>query len=251
MHRNLPEGRPLRCLVVDDEPPARSILERYIADLPALELAGSCAHALEALQALQQTPVDLLFLDIHMPQLKGNELLKILKAPPRVIFTTAHPEYALEGYELDVVDYLLKPIRFDRFVKAVNKLYMMERAPLPEPARPPAPARQEPFIYLRADRRMVKVLLQDILYVESMKDYVKVFTASEIIITKQSISGMEAMLPEGAFVRVHRSFIVSVNKVRTFTHELIGIGNTEIPIGKLYRQSVLRALSGGGTLAEG
>ncbi|RYY94479.1 MAG: response regulator transcription factor, partial [Chitinophagaceae bacterium] len=208
----MPDSRPLRCLVVDDEPPARAVLERYIADLPALELAGSCAHALEALRTLQQAPVDLLFLDIHMPQLKGNELLKILKAPPPVIFTTAYTDYALEGYELDVVDYLLKPIRFDRFVKAVNKLYAYDRPLLTEPAPLKEAAAADPFLYLRADRRMVKVLLHDILYVESMKDYIKVFTTGGLIISKQSISALEAMLPEAAFTRVHRSFLVSIRQ---------------------------------------
>ncbi|RYY95157.1 MAG: response regulator transcription factor [Chitinophagaceae bacterium] len=235
------ERKPIRCLVVDDEPPAREVLSRYIAALPALELQGTCANALEALERLQTEGTDLLFLDIHMPQLKGNELLRILRNPPPVIFTTAHPEYALEGYELDVTDFLLKPVQFDRFLKAVGKV--IDGAPAPEAAAT-RPEAATPFVYLRADRKMVKVPLADIFYVESMKDYVKVTTRSGVLVTKQSITAMEAMLPESEFLRTHRSFIVSKAQVRAYTHELLDIGNTEVPIGKLYRQQVLRALGG-------
>lgn len=237
------ERKPLRCLVVDDEPPARELLSRYIGALPALELQGTCAHALEALERLQSEGTDLLFLDIHMPQLKGNELLRILRNPPPVIFTTAHPEYALEGYELDVVDYLLKPLQFDRFLKAVGKVLESTGSVAPEspPPRGDAPA---PFLYLRVDRKMVKVPLEDILFVESMKDYVKVNTRNGVLVTKQSITAMEAMLPEAHFLRTHRSFIVSKAQVRAYTHELLEIGAAEVPIGKLYRQQVLKALGG-------
>jgi len=233
----------IRCLVVDDEPLARDVLRRYIALLPSLELCGECGNALEALSFLQQQPVDLLFLDIHMPQLKGIDLLKILTNPPKVILTTAHAEYALEGYDLDIVDYLLKPIQFERFLKAVTKAFQVAK-PLPSSslAPPAAEGKKEAYIYLRADRKMVKVLLDDILYVESMKDYVKVFTTNGVIITKQSITAMEAMLPEQAFIRTHRSFIASMARIKSFTNELIEIEKAEIPIGKLYRNNVLKAL---------
>ena len=236
------EAKPIRCLIVDDEPPARDVLRRYIAELPLLQLAGECGHAVEALSFLQQHPVDLMFLDISMPQLKGTELLKILKHPPRVIFTTAHAEYALEGYELDAIDYLLKPIQFDRFLKAVNKAYGAA-TPSPSFALPQKEElKKESFVYFRVDRKMVKVMLEDILYAESMKDYVKVFTRNGPIVTKQSISSLEAMLPETAFIRTHRSFIVSLDKIRSFTSELIEVDKAEIPIGKLFRQGVLKVL---------
>jgi DNA-binding LytR/AlgR family response regulator len=198
---------------------------------------------MEVLSFLQQHPVDLLFLDIRMPQLKGTELMKILKNPPRVIFTTAHADYALEGYELDIVDYLLKPIQFDRFVKAVSKAFQYA-LPVTLPASEPAPpaAGRDSFVYFRMDRKMVKVLLADIMYVESMKDYVKVHTCNGVIITKQSISSVEAMLPEEGFIRTHRSFIVSIGKIRSYTHEIIEVEKAEIPLGKLFRNGVRKVL---------
>ena len=272
---NLQNNTPIRCLIVDDEPPARDILRRYVGEMPMLELVKECGNAMEALQVLQQRKVDLLFLDIRMPQLKGTELVKILKNPPRVIFTTAHSDYALEGYELDVVDYLLKPIQFDRFVKAVSKAFQYAQPQVRgmdesgqggvygqggsgwagqgvsgggqgsgwagQGGQSSAVGR-DAFVYFRMDRKMVKVMLHDILYVESMKDYVKVFTSEGVIITKQSISSVEAMLPEESFVRAHRSYIVSIGKIRSYTHELIEIEKMEIPIGKLFRNGVKKVL---------
>jgi len=251
---NTPQPTSIRCLIVDDEPPARDILRRYISEMPMLELAGECGNAMEALNILQHRPVDLLFLDIRMPQLKGTELVKILKNPPKVIFTTAHSDYALEGYELDVVDYLLKPIQFDRWVKAVSKAFQMAGPPGGVAGSwsgagagigatiPPDGIRKDSFVYFRMDRKMVKVMLQDIMYVESMKDYVKVHTGDGVIITKQSISSVEAMLPEQSFIRTHRSFIVNIDKIRSYTHELIEIEKVEIPIGKLFRNGVRKVL---------
>ena len=234
----------IRCAVIDDEPPAREIMRRYIAEMPLLEMAGECSNAIQALTLLQQTRVDLLFLDIRMPQLNGNDFLKAIKNPPKVILTTAYPDYAIESYELDVVDYLLKPIHFERFVKAVNKTFQPTHFSGVDLAVPIEESHnQEVFVYFRADRKMVKVLLQDILYIESMKDYVKVVTVSGNIVTKQSISSVEEMLPEKRFIRTHRSFIVSVDRIRTFTNELIEIDKTEIPIGKLYRNTVIKTLA--------
>jgi DNA-binding LytR/AlgR family response regulator len=226
---------------VDDEPPAREIIRRYIQEVPTLELAGECANAIQAFSLLQQQSVDLLFLDIRMPQLNGNDFLKTLKNPPKVIFTTAYPDYALEGYELDVVDYLLKPIPFDRFLKAVNKAYQ-SASPKNESSIVVEERKSESFVYFRADRKMVKVMLQDIFYIESMKDYIKVFTANGMIITKQSISSVEAMLPEKDFIRSHRSYIVSARHIKSFTSEIIEINKTEIPIGKLFRNEVMKML---------
>jgi len=230
----------IRCLVVDDEPPAREIIRRYIEELPTLQFAGECANAVQAFAILQQKPVDLLFLDIRMPQLNGNDFLKSLKNPPKVIFTTAYPDYALEGYELDVVDYLMKPIPFERFLKAVNKAFPLGTA-LPA-SHVIEEKKNEAFVYFRADRKMIKVMLQDILYIESMKDYIKIITTAGTIITKQSISSVEEMLPEKSFARVHRSYIVSLDKIKTFTSELIEINDAEVPIGKLYRHTVLKLL---------
>jgi DNA-binding LytR/AlgR family response regulator len=242
------ELKTIRCLIVDDEPPAREVIRRYVQDVPTLQMAGECANAVQALAALQQQPIDLIFLDIRMPQLDGTTFLKTLKNPPKVIFTTAYPEYALEGYELDIVDYLLKPVRFDRFLKAVNKAFPLgsqqtDTAPVLTPLHNQEAKRNESFVYFRADRKMQKVMLQDILYIESMKDYVKIVTTAGTLITKQSITSVEAMLSDKLFVRTHRSFIVAIDKVRTYTNELIEIDKAEIPIGKLYRNGVLKVLA--------
>jgi DNA-binding LytR/AlgR family response regulator len=239
----MPDFMKIKCLIVDDEPRAREVLKRYIEEIPTLVLAGECANAIQGVIILQQQLIDLIFLDIRMPQLSGTDFLKTLKNPPKVIFTTAYSEYALEGYELDIVDYLLKPVRFDRFLKAVNKAFpppdnkqVVSQPILAEDKK------NDSFVYFRSDRKMVKVLLSDILYIESMKDYVKVITDKSSIITKQSISSVETMLPEKTFIRTHRSFIVSVNKIKSFTNEIIEIGQAEIPIGKLYRNNVIKQL---------
>ena len=232
----------IRCLVADDEPPAREILRRYIDDMPGLHLIKECSNAMQVLSFLQEEEIDIIFLDINMPQLKGNELLKILKNPPKIILTTAYVEYALEGYELDVVDYLLKPIQFERFVKAVHKAVQLNGNSFNQPIVQ-NDAKQESFVYFRADRKMVKVMLDSILYIESMKDYIKIVTSEGILITKQSMTSVEAMLPENDFIRTHRSFIVSLPKIKSFTHELIEIEKTQIPIGKLFRNGVMKVLN--------
>ena len=237
----MPDVKNIQCLVVDDEPAARDVIRHYIAQLPQLQLAGECSNAVQVFHFLQQHPVDLMFLDIHMPQLKGMELLKILKNPPPVIITTAYPDYALEGYELDVVDYLLKPIPFDRFLKAVQKATHVA-PPAVEAATTPAPKGGEGFVYFRVERKMVKVLLSDILYIESMKDYAKVVTAGGTLVTRQSMSALEALLPEHLFLRTHRSYIVSLPKIKSFTHETIEVDKAEIPIGKLFRTGVMKVL---------
>jgi two-component system, LytTR family, response regulator len=234
----------IKCLIVDDEPPAREVIKRYVEELPMLELAGMSANAIQAMTVLQQQQIDLIFLDIQMPQLNGTDFLKTLKNAPKVIFTTAHAEYALEGYELDIVDYLMKPVRFDRFLKAVNKAFPHFNGQQALALKAVEQEKvSESFVYFRADRKMIKVLLNDILYIESMKDYVKVVTVTNTIITRQSISSVEAMLPENRFIRIHRSFIVSVGKIKSFTNEIIEIDKAEIPIGKLYRNEVMKVIA--------
>jgi two-component system LytT family response regulator len=237
----MPENKTIKCLVADDEPAARNVLTRYIKEIPMLELVGECSNAIQVMSLLQTHPIDLLFLDIHMPQLKGNDFLKALNTPPKTIFTTAYEQYALQSYELNALDYLLKPIQFHRFLKAVQKV-MQLATPLETEQVSIQPAR-DLFIYFRANRKMVKVLLNDILYIESIKDYIKVFTTSGVIITKTSISSIEELLPENNFIRTHRSFIVSLQKVKSFTSEIIEIEKTEVPIGKMFRQNVLKILA--------
>ena len=216
----------IRCLIIDDEPPAREIIRRYVQEIPSLQLMGECANAIQALTVLQQQSIDLLFLDIRMPQLNGTDFIKTLKNPPKVIFTTAFAEYALEGYELDVVDFLMKPIRFDRFLKAVNKAYPVNgsSAALKPVATPIVEEKKnDSFVYFRADRKMVKVFLEDILFIESLKDYIKVVTTQKIIISKQSIASLVEMLPKDAFVRVHRSYIIAINKIDSYNADAIEI----------------------------
>jgi two-component system, LytTR family, response regulator len=245
----------IRCLVVDDEPLAREVIARFIARVPTLELVADCDNAIRAMTIIRQQPVDLLFVDILMPELLGTELIRILGNTPKVILTTAFPEYAVESYELDVVDYLLKPIQFERFLKAVNKasiqIGIAAGPAMPAPSPPAGPTlplaerpqgRTEPYLYFRTDRKMVKVMLDDIVYIEGMKNYIKIISSKGVIITKNSMAAIEAMLPESAFLRIHRSYIVSKSKIRSFTGELIAVGNAEIPIGKLYKQNVMKLL---------
>ncbi|HSK14406.1 MAG TPA: LytTR family DNA-binding domain-containing protein [Phnomibacter sp.] len=234
--------RPIRCLLVDDEPLARDVMRRYIDALPQLELAGECANAIEALTFLQQHEVDLMLLDIHMPQLKGHEMLKTLRHPPRVIFTTAYAEYAVDGFELEVVDFLLKPIHFERFIKAINKITSNNGQQSDNDPQNKPQLNNESYVYFRADRKMVKVMLDDIIFIESMKDYLKVVTTGQAIVTKQSLTSVEAMLPATKFIRIHRSYMVNTLHITSYTHELLEIGKTELPIGKLYRGEVMQRL---------
>ena len=225
------------CLAVDDEPPALEVLRKFIGSVHLLELAGTCTDAIEAINFLQKKPVDLIFLDIKMPELLGTDFIRALKNPPKVIFTTAFRKFAIEGFELDAVDYLLKPISFERFLKAVNKVMDVsfnQTFSIDKEIQP----KSHSDIYFRSDRKMIKVALSDILYIESIKDYIKVITVNNTIITKQSISSVEEMLPKEMFIRIHRSYIVSVNKIESYNHELVWIAKHELPISRMYRHEV-------------
>jgi DNA-binding LytR/AlgR family response regulator len=223
-----------RCLLVDDEPLALKVLENHIESIPYLELTGSCSNAFAAMQILQQQVIDLMFLDIQMPKLIGTSFLRTLLNPPKVIFTTAYREYAVDAFELNAVDYLLKPISLERLIKAVNKIIV---EPVNVTTEENKILEQEGFAYFRSDRKMIKLKNDDILFIDSMKDYVKVVRAREKpLLVKQSISSLENMLPANHFLRIHRSFIVSLNKITAFTNRDVEIGGVEIPIGKLYSQ---------------
>jgi DNA-binding LytR/AlgR family response regulator len=232
------------CLIIDDEPPARAVLKRYVESLPMLQLVGECGNAFEVIAFLHDQNVDILFLDIQMPQLSGLELMNTLEKPPKVIFTTAFSDYALQSYELDAVDYLLKPFKFERFVKAVNKAIRQVEPMRSDPTltlvKPLAEA--DNFLYFRADRKMVKVTLANILYIESLKDYVRIVTSQEQVITKCSMTAMEAMLPRASFLRIHRSFMVSLSKICSFSQSHIQLPGVEVPIGKLYLREVMTAI---------
>jgi DNA-binding LytR/AlgR family response regulator len=235
----------LRCLIVDDEPLALDVLETFVERLDNLELVCRCHNAVEAYTCLQTEHIDLIFLDIQMPKLTGIEFMKTLTNPPKVIFTTAYRDYALDSYELNAVDYLLKPISFERFLKAVAKVTPAE--PKGIAAIPVAPAHPETdykdaFIYLKADKKMVKVMLSDILYIESLKDYIRVKTETKEIISYQKISFLEEKLPAGKFLRIHRSFIIALDKIQAFSATAVDIGKNEIPIGRFYKNEVLQVL---------
>lgn len=219
-----------RCLIVDDEPPAIKILSKYIESFDQLELVGSCSNALKALELLQVNNVDLLFLDIEMPKLLGTEFLKSLPTAPKVIFTTAHREFAAEAFELNAVDYLLKPIPFERFLRAINKVLQQNTFEIKDNM-----ALKRRFLFLRAQRKVIKVFLDDILYIESLKDYITIHREQlPKIIVKLPIGTIESMLPKNSFLRIHRSYIVSSEKVTAFTQYDVEMGEFALPIGRSY-----------------
>jgi two-component system, LytTR family, response regulator len=232
-----------RCLIIDDEPLAREILRQHISGVEALQLVGSCSNAVEAISFLQEHSVDLLFLDIQMPQLLGTNFIRTLKNPPKIIFTTAYRKYAVEGFELDAVDYILKPISFERFLKAVNKVLQIKTGIEPAPLfKQNHTETNSLFLYFRANRKMVKVFYHEILFIESLKDYIKILTTSKTIVTKYVLYTLEEMLPPGEFLRIHRSYIVAVNKIDSYNADTIQIAKHELPIGKIYKIDVIRKL---------
>ena len=226
---------PIRCLVVDDEELARALLEAYVGRMSNFELVGLCKDPLEALQVLNATQVDLLFLDIQMPELTGIEFLRTLTQRPLVVFTTAYSEYALEGYELDVVDYLLKPISFERFVQAANKA--AERLRLVSAAFP-----EKDYLLVKSDHKVYRIRYADILFIQSMREYVAFHTSEGRILSLGSLKALEESLPPGLFLRVHKSYIVARSRVRTLEGNMIHIGKEKIPIGANYREEVMREL---------
>ncbi|MBO3697409.1 LytTR family DNA-binding domain-containing protein [Roseivirga sp. E12] len=234
----------MNCIIVDDEPLAREVLESFVGRIDGLDLLASCDNAIKAFDILKKEKVDLIFLDIQMPKLNGIDFLKVLDPIPNVIFTTAYREYAIESYELNVVDYLLKPISFQRFLMAVNKAMNGGSKESEEQLTPIDELRSDaPYIFLKADRKMVKVYLKDILYIESLKDYVRIKLPQKDVISLQKISFLEQKLPEDCFIRIHRSFIVPIKKIEAFSNNVIEIGGTELPIGRNYKEKVLEVLN--------
>jgi len=233
----------IRTLIVDDEPHAIEVIENYLRNFDGMEIAGKCSNAIQAFQLLQQKPVDLMFLDIKMPGLNGTDFLRSLKNPPKVIFTTAYSEYALEGFDLNAVDYLLKPISFDRFLKAIDKVYQQAgNKPAVQITAEIPIGDHEAFLYLKVERKTIKINVKDILWIESLRDYIKVITDKQTYISKQKISLLEEMLPERQFVRIHRSFIVNLSKISSFYAYSIEVSGHELPIGRNYKQEVQKRL---------
>ena len=233
----------IRCLLIDDEPPALKILARYINDIAALEIVGQCNNALEAIEVLRQKKVDVIFLDIQMPRVIGTEFFRNLAHPPKVIFVTAYREYAVDGFELDAVDYLVKPVSFERFLKAVTKLNRILGSEITTTTTEPGPP-AEAFVYLKMDNGMTKIFINEIRYIESCKDFVKIFlNDGKKFLVKQSISALENLLSEHKFLRVHRSYIISLDKVSGYTSLSIKLKDSEVPIGRLYKQVVMGRLN--------
>lgn len=232
----------IKTIIVDDEPLALDILETFIAKVPDLELVARCENAIEAGEALKDNEVDLMFLDIQMPQITGIEFLKSLQNPPCVVFTTAFPDYALEGFELNAVDYLLKPISTDRFLKAYNKV--VEKLGNKKSSEDES---QDDFIYVKADKKLIKVKYEDIIYIEGLKDYVQIKHDTGRIITLQTMKALEAKLPSHIFKRIHRSYIINFNKLKAVdgnSIEVIEKGQVKnLPIGKNYRDDLLASVN--------
>lgn len=226
----------IRCLIVDDEPLAQQVIETYIAKLPSLLLVQKCGNAMEAFEALQKHAVDLLFLDVHMPVISGIEFLRSLQHPPRIILTTAYPNFAIEGFDLNVTDYLLKPISFERFLQAIHKLH----GRMPAQETPQATEVQPSYFFVREDSKLVRIDFSQIDHIECMKDYAKIFTTERMIVTHQTMKRFTEMLPPAQFIRVHRSYIVAIAAIKSIYGNMIETPKARIPIGANYRDSVMR-----------
>lgn len=228
----------IQCIIVEDEPLARDILETYVRDHPSLKLADSCKDAFEAQTSLAEKHCDLLFLDINMPQVSGINLLRTLVSPPLVIFTTAYPEFAVEGYELSAVDYLLKPFSFERFLKAVNKAQTILRSSAP---KMPAPGTND-FLFFKVDRKLKKVEVADIRFAEAIGDYVKLHTNQEVLVLSESLRNLREQLPESLFFRIHKSYIISLNHIEFVEGNYVRLGQSDLPIGASYREEFMEKL---------
>ncbi|MGE0078780.1 MAG: LytR/AlgR family response regulator transcription factor [Bacteroidales bacterium] len=228
----------LRCIIVDDEPLAIEVMEGYLKKIPNVEVIATFNDAISAMETLSKHNADLLFLDIEMPKLSGIDFLRTITNPPMVIITSANKNYAIEGYELNVVDYLLKPISLERIVRGVNKaLEKKSKSPIRQAGD------NSDYIFLKENKKMIRLNLSEILYFESVKDYVKAITKDRTVVTKQNLSYFEQLLNPDDFIRVHRSYIVAVKNINAFSSSSVEIGNIEIPFGRLYKDDALRRLS--------
>lgn len=233
--------RNIKCIIVDDEPVAREILESFVAKIDSLSLVGSCKSAVEAFHVINSESVDLIFLDINMPEISGLSFAKTINKNIKIIFTTAYRDYAVDGFDLQAVDYLLKPISFERLLQAINKFLNENQNQLSIPLQEIVPEKSDSF-FVRADRKMVRICYDEILYLESLADYIKIHLKDKIVVTRETISNLEVSLPQKDFLRVHRSFVVALDSIDSFTNELIEIGKKQIPISRSYKSAVLSRL---------
>lgn len=231
-------SNPVNCLVVDDEPLAISLLNDYVEKSPGLTLAGSTTSALEALRMLEKQPIDAIFLDIQMPELTGMQFLQIIDKKYQVVLTTAYAEFALKGYEHNVVDYLLKPVPFQRFLQAAEKL----KSRVATPSAPPPATEPGKSLFLKTEYKVRRIDMQEIFYIEALKDYIAVHTAHEKILSLQSMNELESLLPPSMFVRIHRSYIVAIHKIESIERSRVVIKSQHLPIGETYRVAVRRVI---------
>ncbi|MAW94877.1 MULTISPECIES: LytTR family DNA-binding domain-containing protein [unclassified Leeuwenhoekiella] len=233
----------LLALIVDDEPAAREILRTHLQRIPEVEIQGEFKNAIDALSFLKNNPADIVFLDINMPEVTGLSFAKLVQKELQVIFTTAHREYAVEGFELQAVDYLLKPISFDRLLQAVYKCTGKQAEKQTAEKTVELDKAPNPFVFVRADRKMIKIDFEDLIYVESLSDYIKIHTQTETHVTRETISNFESKLPPDQFLRIHRSFIVAASAIKAYTSEHIEIEGETLPISRSYRDAVIQFLA--------
>jgi DNA-binding LytR/AlgR family response regulator len=228
------------CIIMEDEPLAAEVLQRYISEVPFLQLEQTCANAMDTMDLLNKKHVDLIFLDIHLPKLKGFDFIRTLKNPPKIIVTTAYRDYAVQAFELNAIDYLVKPIEFSRFLTAVSKLFPAKSVPH-QPA-PGKPGGERTHLFFNVRSKRVKVFFDEILYIESLRELIRITTKTKSILTKFQLTKVEEMLKDNNFIRVHRSFIVSREKIDAFSATEVEINNKQIPIGRSYKELVLGIL---------
>nr|MBD3621697.1 response regulator transcription factor [Sunxiuqinia sp.] len=231
----------IRCILVDDEPVAREVLENHLAKIDTVQVMARCKSALEAFQVINSEKVDLIFLDINMPEISGLSFARSINKHIKVIFTTAYREYAVDGFDLQAVDYLLKPISYERLLQAINK-YRDENAPAKNYEPVEIMPERSDYFFVRADRKMIKIDFAEIRFVESLSDYVKIHLTDKTVVTRETITNIEAKLPQKDFIRTHRSFIVSIRNIDSFTGESIEMGKKQIPISRSYKKEVLQKL---------
>jgi DNA-binding LytR/AlgR family response regulator len=234
----------IQCLIIDDEPLAQRVIERYAEKIPFLEITGKCTNAIEAIELLHNQKIDLVFLDINMPRLTGMEFLKSLKSPPLIIITTAYAEYAVQGFELNVVDYLMKPFSFERFLRAIQKTEGLIERDEPVPALSPEQDNTgEDFIFIKSSRKTYKIHLKEILYIEALGDYVKIHLQERMIVSYQSLKNIETLLPPRQFPRIHKSFIISLSKADLIEGSQVKIRDRMIPIGTNFKAEFDKLIS--------
>jgi DNA-binding LytR/AlgR family response regulator len=233
----------IKCLLVDDEPPAVDLIASYIERVDDLEIVGRCSNAIEAFGILQKTKVDLLLLDIQMPKMTGLDLIRSLHDRPKIIVMTAYREFAADGFDLDVLDYIVKPVSFERFLKAIakyNQYNLFKQSN--ETTEQALDAFEKAYMYFKVNKQVRKVFLKDIVYIESIKDYVKIITTDKPLITYQRLSYMEEKLPENKFLRIHKSYIIAIDRITGYNNDLINVDTYQLPLGRSYKQSFLKSV---------